>query len=136
MVSKIKQYLTRAVIVAFLAGVLSSYLGGTVGLMASSGYEKSRTEPVFIYETLLNPITRAYACLCFTEATPATLSGFTETIRNITPAPSGTVRGAIIMVTTDELKRIDEYEGVPHDYIRTRVEVDRKVAWVYIKKQD
>ena len=125
--------MNRLIIIAFCAGVLSSFIGGTLGIMAASPYTQERTEKIFVYGTLTNPLFRAYACVCFTEFEPTFLNGYVKGVRNIHEAPSSRVKGGIIEVSKTELTRIDAYEGVPHHYRREQVEVDGETVWVYIK---
>ena len=127
--------MNRLTVIAFFFGVLSSFLGGTLGIIAASPITEDRTEQVFVYGTLTNPLYRTYACLCLTELEPTRLTGYAKTIRNIIPAKNSFVPGGIIRVSRDELARIDAYEGVPTDYRRFQVVVDGRYVWVYQKTE-
>lgn len=97
--------MNRLIIIAFTAGLLSSFLGGTLGIMAASTFQDTeRTEAVFVYGTLMNPITRAYACVCWTGLRPETLDGYVKTLRNIVPAENSRVRGGVITVTPNRTR--------------------------------
>ena len=128
--------MNRYIIFAFLMGLLSSFLGGSLGMIAASPLTQERTEYVFVYGTLTNPVTRAYACWCWTELEPARLPGYAKTIRNIVPVRSGVVRGGLIKVSSEELARLDAYEDVPRDYERRRIRVGDRMVWVYFKTTD
>lgn len=123
----------RIIIIAFMAGVASSFIGGTMGVIMSSPYTEERTEVVFVYATLTNPLIRTYACWCKTPLKPAELHGYTKGIRNVIPATSGSVKGGLIAVSKKELARLDRYEDIPHQYRRERVVVGKLTAWIYIK---
>lgn len=90
-----------------------------------------RTESIFVYGTLTNPIVRAYACWCITDSEPATLTGYYKVGRDVVASSTATTAGALIQVTPRELMRIDRYEGVPRNYQRIRVEVDGQPVWLY-----
>lgn len=125
--------MNKKIFIAFAMGVISSFVGGTLGLMAASPYTQERTEAVFVYGTLTNPLTRAYACLCFVDTRPGRLEGYTKTLRNVIPSPSGFVRGDVIVVSKKELARLDQYEGAPLKYQRTRITIGKIPMWVYLK---
>lgn len=122
-------------LVVFIMGMLSSFIGGSAGMIAASPYTQDRTERVFIYGTLLNPVTRTIACWCVTDTYPFTLTGYARTIRNIIPSPNGQVPGSIIAVSKRELARLDAYEGVPEKYVRTLIKINRRDVWVYLKNE-
>lgn len=116
---------------AFLLGLVVGVLGTTLLLVFTPPTE-SRTESIFVYGTLQNPIIRSLTCLCRTEPTPETLNGYEKVGRNIIPNARGVVNGSIIKVTETELARLDRYERVPHKYRRTRITIDNTEHWVYL----
>lgn len=121
------------IVIAFIAGLLSSFVGGSLGVIASSAYTSERDERVFVYGTLTNPITRTYACQCFVALEPTTIDGYAKTYRNLIRAENSRVRGGIIMVNDRELANLDRYENVPDEYIRERFIIKDTPAWVYRK---
>ena len=117
------------------------YAGGTLLLLSSilSYYflvtypASQRTETVFVYATLTNPLIRTYACRCFVGSQPSTLSGYYRDGRTIIASNTATVNGVIITVSPAELARLDRYEGVPIDYQRESLLVNDVPVFVYIK---
>lgn len=94
-----------------------------------------RTEHVFIYATLKNPIIRTLACGCIVSSTAATLPHYTQDGRTIHPASRSSVHGQRIVVTPTELARLDQYERVPTRYRRARTLLNDQLVWVYIKNE-
>lgn len=127
--------MNRYIVIAFTMGVLSSFIGGTFGMIAASPYTQQRTERMFVYANLNDPFIRAYACLCWTEYRPMRLDGFTQTLRNIVASPRGFVRGGIIYLSHTELNRLDEFQVVPGEYTRQRMIIDKQPTWVYVKNR-
>ena len=96
-----------------------------------------RTEPVFVYGTLTQPVFRTYACLCFVGATPAQLPGFEKAGRTIHKTNHSVVPGQLITVSKQELRLLDRYEGVPDRYRRITVRLrDGTTAEVYQRVTD
>jgi len=95
--------------------------------------EGERTESVFVYGTLQNPVFRAYACYCYTEGEKVTLDEYEKVNLNILPNPDEQVSGKIIKVSKKELERIDRYEDVPSNYRREQISIDDRIHWVYFK---
>ena len=117
------------------------YAGGALVLLATIlghwllvAYPASqRTETVFVYATLTNPLIRAYACRCLVSGEPATLPGYYRDDRTIIASSTSTVRGALITVSPAELARLDHYEGTPNNYRREIVFIEGNTVFVYIK---
>ena len=123
----------KTIVIAFMAGFLSSFVGGSLGVIASSAYAGERDERVFVYGTLLNPVTRTYACKCLVSLEATTLEGYAKTYRDLIPARNSHVRGGIILVNDRELANLDQYENVPEQYVREKLMVEDESAWVYFK---
>lgn len=127
----------------FTARYRTYYAGGALVLLATIlghwlliAYPASqRTETVFVYATLTNPLVRAYACLCFVPSEPTTLPGYYRDGRTIVASSTAAVRGALITVSPTELSRLDRYEGTPNNYRRESVTVDGEPVFVYIKNE-
>lgn len=96
-------------------------------------HKQERTETIFVYATLTNPLVRTFACLCWTPLEPAILTGYRREYRTIVPEPATSTRGGLIQVTARELTQLDRYEGVPHRYNRIQVMVADREVWVYTK---
>lgn len=126
--------MNRITLFAFTAGVLSSFIGGSLGIIYASPYTEQRTETIFVYGTLTNPVIRMYACLCKTPLTEATLEGYSKGNLTIFEAPSASVSGGLIAVSPKELARLDAYENIPDKYRRETVIVRNTPVWVYIKQ--
>lgn len=126
--------MNKMIPIAFLAGVLSSVVGGTFGLIMATPYTQERTELVFVYDNLTNPITRMYACYCRSDLQPATLSGYVKGVRTIVGAPSGEVSGGLIALSEEEFARLDRFKEFPRKYRRDRVTVNGHLAWIYVKQ--
>ena len=98
-------------------------------------WQQPTTETVFVYGTLTSPIVRFLTCRCHTPSTPHRLTGFTVVDRNLLPASEdAVVHGQILKVTPVELARFDQYERVPHHYVRVRRDIAGTNAWVYLKR--
>lgn len=96
-----------------------------------------RTERVFVYGTLTNPIVRSLACRCFVNEIQAHLSDYRKAGRlNIAPATGGSVTGEIIIVSAWELAQLDAYERVPERYQRIGVTIDGAPTWVYMRTKE
>lgn len=48
------------------------------------------------------------------------------------PGASGRVHGEVYSIPPTLLRRLDGYEDVPREYIRTRVETRFGAAWIYV----
>lgn len=94
-----------------------------------------RTEPVFVYGTLMNPWIRSYACWCRTASEPVVLVDYRKVGLNIVPDPQSQVHGHRIMLSPEELARVDRYEDTPRNYRRARIEIDDVSHWVYFKNE-
>ena len=109
---------------------------GFIGfLWLTTPTDTERTETVFVYATLTNPIIRTLTCQCLTNLTPATLSQYEQINRTIVPNQTENVSGGLISVTPSELRRLDRYERVPTRYTREVVQVHNQPVWVYIKNE-
>lgn len=126
MTTKRQQRLIWAMPVIATAGVL-------VWQHFAANPHEPRTEKVFVYGTLLNPIVRSAVCSCFLETTQAQLLEYAKHGRNIVPTASSTVTGAVITVSAWELERLDRYERTPEKYTRERINIMGEEMWVYIR---
>jgi gamma-glutamylcyclotransferase (GGCT)/AIG2-like uncharacterized protein YtfP len=95
--------------------------------------EGERTETVFVYGTLANPLFRTYACRCLTSLEPAVLPDYEKVDLDIIPQANNQASGGIITVSEKELKRIDHYEGTPTNYRREEITIEGTTHWVYLK---
>lgn len=111
--------------------VVGLVLGVLITSMALHG---PRTESVFVYGTLTNPIIRSIACWCFTGATPVDAPGYQKVGLDIVVDEQEVVTGKIIQVSPQELRRLDRYERVPVRYKRERIIIADTEHWVYIKE--
>ena len=96
---------------------------------------------LFVYGTLADPRVQKKIWGRKTNLTPAVLKGYKksalvidgETYPLIIPDKTGAVRGFVIDVAADELKKIDAYETKA--YRRERVCLENgATAWVYTKR--
>lgn len=128
--------MNRLMIIAFIAGICASYFGGTLGLIAAESATAVRTEPVFVYNSLDNPIVRLYACKCFTKEMPVRVEGFARgTSGKLIDSPSSSIRGKLVWLSKEELLRLDDYIGSPESHYRIVVTTDTDdVAWAYIRR--
>lgn len=115
----------------FILGVLC---GGLIMLSLIS-LTADRTEKLFVYGTLMNPVIRTYACGCFVGGTPATLQGFRKVERNIVPDPYSVVAGQLLTLSKRELRVIDRYERTPTYYRRESIQIGDEDVFVYFKHE-
>ncbi|MCA9365327.1 gamma-glutamylcyclotransferase [Candidatus Kaiserbacteria bacterium] len=125
--------MNKTIIIAFLAGLFASTIGGGMGLMAANAYAIDRTEIVFIHNDLQNPITRTFACHCITKRYPARLDHYIRGIRTFIRKNDDYISGEMIYVSEIELKHLDKYYDVPESYTRKPGRVGGKTVWIYIK---
>ncbi|MEM9336427.1 MAG: gamma-glutamylcyclotransferase family protein [Patescibacteria group bacterium] len=128
--------MNRLIVIAFLAGVASSFIGGTLGLVAASPHTQERDQRIFIYDGLMNPLRRSYACRCWVLRNEVTLEGYIKTVRSVIETPSGRVNGGIINISDTELAHLDRHYGVPHDYRRTLINHNGFDTWLYVQNGD
>ena len=87
---------------------------------------------VFVYGTLRSSTVRRIVIGRRGDARPAVLEGFRRRHLNIEPAADGRVRGAVVEVSRDELRRLDRYERLGIRYERVRLPLrDGSEVWVY-----
>jgi len=100
-------------------------------------YEPStvRTESIFVYGTLKNPIIRTVMCRCITGSEPATLSNYQQEGLTIIPNETAVTTGRRIAVSPRALAHLDRYEDVPDNYRRETVVINNETVWVYIKNE-
>ena len=126
--------MNKTLVIAFCAGLVSSVVGASAGLILSSPYTEDRRELVFGYDSLESTLVRTYACFCKTEVRGDKLQGYAKGNKTAFEASGSTLRGVLFPVSATELKRIDAFKNVPEDYYRKRVTVGKLPAWIYIKK--
>lgn len=120
-------------VLAFIVGLILCYSSLTLALSVTTKNIAQRTEPLFVYGTLTNPLVRTAMCQCLVSTTPAQLTGYRKVGRNIIASSTAVVAGELMYITPTELARLDRYEQVPENYLRHRVEVAGKRVWVYSK---
>lgn len=95
-------------------------------------------EAVFAYGTLLDPKIQQRVIGRLVESKPDVLPGYRKGTLKLSKNsyyiavrdPDHSIEGGVLMVTGDELKRIDRYEG--KHYERARVVLESGIeAWVY-----
>lgn len=94
--------------------------------------ESSSTHRVFVYGTLRKPWVRWLVMGRSGESESALLPGHRKQDLDIKPAPGTVVKGEVIEVSADELRRLDRYErlGVRYERILLKLD-DGSKAWVY-----
>jgi|GEM_PF-4235613 len=116
---------------------LLGFCTGAVVMIALTSFTESnleaRTQPLFVYGTLTNPVVRALACRCFVAEHELTISNYKKAGRTIVPEAGAGVTGELIYVTRTELRRFDAYENVPKEYRRVQLDTVDFSMWVYIK---
>ena len=117
------------IVIISLLAMMST--GIAVHFLSNPGNE--RTERVFAYVTLKNPILRSVICGCLVPTSPALLEEYNKQGLTIVPDENSNVQGQIFYVSDWELAWFDRYERMPKRYRREQVEVDGLSAWVYIK---
>jgi len=123
----------RTVLQKFLLGVAFGATSLFVFIVLTSPLSaEQRTETVFAYATLTNPLIRTFACWCLTDARPATLAGWHRTGRTLVASATARTNGVRFTVSPTELARLDRYEGVPKEYTRIVQPIGSTSAWVYI----
>jgi len=97
-------------------------------------------ENLFVYGTLKDPKVQIMVFGRVEKGTPDTLDGYKKskvvidkkTYPIIVPSPKDSIKGLMLMVTSKELKQIDEYETIA--YRRKKITLrSGKIAWVYQK---
>ncbi len=121
----------QMIVGAFFAGLLSSFVGGTAGIIAASQYRTDRDQVLFVYGPLAESTTRTYACLCLTDFLAATLPGYAKTRQDIIPAPNSQVNGGLVLLSKTELARIDAYQNLSPTYQRVKIPVNKQSVWIY-----
>ena len=114
-------------------GLLAGATLVLLSIILFSPFSEPRTETVFVYGTLTNPIIRTYACWCLSGSTPATLADYKKEGLTIIPKPGSQVNGQLITLSETELARVDRYESVPDNYKRFELSTKNTSLWVYIK---
>lgn len=90
------------------------------------------THDVFVYGTLRYPMVRRVVIGRRGDARSAVLDDFARRKLNIEPAAESQVRGQVLKVTSEELRRLDRYERLGIRYERVRLTLrDGSDAWVY-----
>jgi gamma-glutamylcyclotransferase (GGCT)/AIG2-like uncharacterized protein YtfP len=87
---------------------------------------------VFVYGTLRSPTVRRVVIGRRGDAQPAVLDGFRRRHLNIEPAVGEYVEGAVLEISSDELRRLDRYERLGIRYERVRLTLrNGSEVWVY-----
>lgn len=126
--------MNRMTILAFLAGLTASFVGGTLGLITANSTTAVRTEPVFLYGALQHDLTRTYACRCFTSGKEARVTGYALGTDTLIVSPRSSVKGELVALSVTEMRRLDAYIGVPETHYRIRVTTGIQPAWTYMKR--
>ena len=95
-------------------------------------------ETLFIYGSLRDKEVQEQLFGKHLDTTPQTLQGYKkiptyiegQRYATILPDPHHTVEGDIILVSEEELKKIDSYEYP--EFQRKPIEIEGKKVWVYI----
>ncbi|GHE19538.1 gamma-glutamylcyclotransferase family protein [Halomonas urumqiensis] len=87
---------------------------------------------VFVYGTLRSSVVRWLVTGRAMSSEPAILDGFRRERLDLVSAPGARVEGEVIVVSADELARLDRYErlGIRYERIRQTLD-DGREAWVY-----
>lgn len=94
--------------------------------------DESRQHRLFVFGTLRSPVVRWIVMGRTGEPEPAILAGYQKEALDITPAPGGEVHGYVLMVSPQELARLDRYERLGIRYERIKMSLaDDSRAWVY-----
>jgi gamma-glutamylcyclotransferase (GGCT)/AIG2-like uncharacterized protein YtfP len=131
------QYLTFMHYSPYVTAVLKGLIVGAIAtllfIILFSPFGEERTETIFVYGTLTNPIIRTYACWCLVGSTPATLADYRQAGLTVLPEPGAQVDGRLVTVSPTELARIDRYENIPDTYRRVQLDTTSTQAWIYIR---
>lgn len=131
------KWLLLTVLGIFLAGsfylwlILFSSLGYEIP-PESLALEPDQQHSLFVYGTLRNPLIRYLVIGRSVAYSPATASGYRRQGLNLEAAEDSEVRGKLLTVDSDELRRLDRYErlGVRYERVRLTLEEGQQ-AWVY-----
>ncbi len=92
---------------------------------------------VFVYGTLRLPLVRWIVMGRAGESEPAALDGFRREGLDLVEAPGEQVAGEVIVVSADELERLDRYERLGIRYARVAKQLaDGRSVWVYRRLAD
>ncbi|MCE9662364.1 gamma-glutamylcyclotransferase [Halomonas sp. M5N1S17] len=92
---------------------------------------------VFVYGTLRLPPVRWIVMGRAGESEPAVLDGFRREGLDLVEAPGERVAGEVIVVSADELERLDRYERLGIRYARVEKRLpDGRSVWVYRRLAD
>jgi len=87
---------------------------------------------VFVYGTLRFAPVRWIVKGRAGDPAPHTLQGYRKTGLDIQPAPDSEVKGLLLKVSNEELRRLDRYERLGVQYRREAIELDDgRQAWIY-----
>ncbi|MCA1798286.1 MAG: gamma-glutamylcyclotransferase [Xanthomonadaceae bacterium] len=109
-------------------------------LLSPFGYAAPTTPPeigpgthaVFVYGTLRFASIRWLVIRSTADTTPAVLPGYRRDGLDIEPQADSEVRGFVVEVDADALRRLDRYERLGIRYDRVRVTLaDGEQAWAY-----
>jgi len=102
--------------------------------MKETGFEE-----LFAYGTLLDPAVQQRVIGRVVEGVPDSLHGYTKSTVKLgeaiypiaLPDPGGRIQGARLLLSEEELKRADAYEGPSYQRVKRSLESGRS-AWVYV----
>jgi len=125
----------KKIIASLFIGILC---GGLISIFVIPQFisHEEKEHSLFVYGTLRNEMIRYFACLCLVAETPTRLTGYKKDGLNIIPSEQHYVIGSLITVSSEELKRIDEYENTPERYTRETIMINEEKHWVYLKTND
>lgn len=87
---------------------------------------------VFVFGTLRNPLIRRHIIRRHVPGKPARLPGYLRVGLDIQPQDGAYTSGYLLVVSADELHRLDRYERLGIRYERVRMELESgTTAWVY-----
>lgn len=93
---------------------------------------ENRAHQVFVYGTLTLAPVRWIVMGSNGDPRPAQLEGYQRTQLDLDPASDRQVKGLLLTVSPDELKRLDRYERLGVRYQRVEVTLSNgQQAWVY-----
>ena len=101
----------------------------------SSSNLEARTEPVFVYGGLTNPLLRTAACRCYVSGKELTIGNYEKVGSTILPNEGAGVTGQILYVTKAELTRLDRANRVPWAYRRVQLDTLDFSMWVYLERE-
>ncbi|KAA0013501.1 gamma-glutamylcyclotransferase [Billgrantia pellis] len=92
---------------------------------------------VFVYGTLRLAPVRWVVMGRAGETQPAVIEGYRREALDLEASPEDRVRGEVIIVNAEELRRLDRYErlGIRYERVPMRL-ADGQLAWVYRRRDE